>query len=234
MSRARYVAPNAISAANIGCGFAAVIVAAEGHFEAAVYLLLLSITLDMSDGFVARKLRATSKFGQEMDSFSDALSFGAAPAFLLYFAFLRPFGGWGLACSLVFLLAAILRLARFNLTTNEHVKDDRTVGVPTPIAASYVMAAVLLRDDLGPGTAATLALTLAAGMLSRVRLPNLKGRTVVTVMLLVGIANYMLVVFAPSWTTVAWWNVWNVLILAVAKAHERRGAEDEPPCEHPA
>jgi CDP-diacylglycerol---serine O-phosphatidyltransferase len=232
VSWARYLAPNALSAANIACGFGAMVQAAEGRSEAAVYLLLLSITLDMADGAVARFLRATSRFGQEMDSFSDALSFGAAPAFLLFFTFLRPLGPWGLAVSLAYLLAAILRLARFNLTTDAHCKDRRTMGVPTPIAASYVMAAVLMRHDLSAETMAVLGLALAAGMVSTVRLPNLKGRTMVTVMLLVGIANYMLVMFAPSWTTILWWNLWNILILLVAHGHERRledELEDEAP-----
>ena len=124
--------------------------------------------------------------------------------------------------TLVYLLAAILRLARFNLTSDAHVKDSRTVGVPTPIAASYVMAAVLMRDDLTAGIMVVVALVLAGLMVSRFRLPNLKGRTVVTVMLLIGVANYLLVVFIPSWYTIGWWNLWNVAILIAAYAQDRR------------
>jgi CDP-diacylglycerol---serine O-phosphatidyltransferase len=219
---ARYLAPNALSAANIACGFAAVAVASDERFDAAVYLLVLAIVLDSFDGAVARWLAATSRFGQEMDSFSDALSFGAAPAYLLYFAFLRPLGGWGLVVCLAYLLAAILRLARFNLTSDAHVKDSRTVGLPTPIAASYVMAAVLMRRDLEPGVMVVVGLLCAGLMLSRIQLPNLKGRTLTTGMLLVGCANYLLVVFAPSWYAIGWWNAWNVAILVAAHAQERR------------
>jgi len=222
MSWARYLAPNALSAANIACGFAAVAVAADGRFEASVYLLVLAIVLDSFDGAVARWLSATSRFGQEMDSFSDALSFGAAPAFLLFFAFLRPLGGWGLAVCLVYLLAAILRLARFNLTSDAHVKDSRTIGVPTPVAASYIMAAVLMRDQLETGVMVVVGLAFAGLMLSRIRLPNPKGKTLITGMLMVGAANYLLVVFLPSWYTIGWWNTWNVVILVAAHAQERR------------
>lgn len=232
MSWARYLAPNALSAANIACGFGAMVAAAEGRLDASVYLLLASIFLDTFDGLVARRLGATSRFGQEMDSFSDALSFGAAPAFLLFFAFLQPLGRWGLAVSLVYLLAAILRLARFNLTTDAHVKDPRTMGVPTPVAASYVMAAVLMRRDLDAAIMVVVALVFAGLMLSRFRLPNPKGKTPITVMLLVGISNYMLVVFVPSWYTIAWWNIWNVFILWAAHVHDRRLAmmtSDPPP-----
>ena len=221
-SRARYLAPNALSAANIACGFGAMVAAAEGRFDASVYMLLVSIFLDTFDGPVARRLGATSRFGVEMDSFSDAVSFGAAPAFLLFYVFLRPLGGWGLAVSLVYLLAAILRLARFNLTTNVHVKGSRTLGVPTPIAASYIMAAVLMRRDLEPPVMVVVALVFAALMVSRVRLPSLKGRTPITVMLLIGISNYMLVIFLPSWYAIAWWNIWNVFILWTAHLHDRR------------
>jgi len=224
VSWARYLAPNALSAANIACGFGAMVAAAEGRLDAAVYLLVASIFLDTFDGPVARRLGATSRFGQEMDSFSDALSFGAAPAFLLFFAFLRPLGRWGLAVSLVYLLAAILRLARFNVTTDAHVKDRRTMGVPTPVAASYLMAAVLMRRELDPPVMVVVALVLAGLMVSRFRLPSLKGKTPVTVMLLVGIANYMLVVFLPSWYTIGWWNAWNVLIVLVAHTEDRREA----------
>jgi CDP-diacylglycerol--serine O-phosphatidyltransferase len=227
VSWSRYLAPNALSAANIACGFGAMVAAAEGRLDASVYLLVVSIFLDTFDGPVARRLGATSRFGQEMDSFSDALSFGAAPAFLLFFAFLRPLGRWGLAVSLVYLLAAILRLARFNVTTDAHVKDPRTMGVPTPIAASYIMAAVLMRRDLDPPLMVVVGLLLAALMVSRFRLPALKGKTPITVMLLVGISNYMLVVFVPSWYTIAWWNVWNVFILWAAHVYERRDAVAE-------
>lgn len=231
MSWARYLAPNALSAANIACGFGATVAAAEGRLDASVYLLLASIFLDTFDGAVARRLGATSRFGQEMDSFSDALSFGAAPAFLLFFAFLRPLGKWGLAVSLVYLLAAILRLARFNVTTDAHIKDSRTMGVPTPIAASYIMAAVLMRRDLDPPVMVVVALVFAGLMVSRFRLPNIKGKTPVTVMLLVGISNYMLVMFLPSWYTIGWWNLWNVFILLAAHVHDRRLAvtTDPPP-----
>lgn len=232
MSWARYLAPNALSAANIACGFGAMVAAAEGRLDASVHLLLVAIFLDTFDGAVARWLRATSRFGQEMDSFSDALSFGAAPAFLLFYAFLRPLGKWGLAVSLVYLLAAILRLARFNLTTDAHVKDSRTMGVPTPVAASYVMAAVLMRRDLDPPIMVVVALVFAGLMLSRFRLPNLKGKTPITVMLLAGIANYMLVVFLPSWYTIAWWNVWNVFILWAAHVQDRRVAFSDEASSH--
>ncbi len=83
------------------------IVAAEGKYDLAVYLLVVAVVLDTLDGNIARWLHATSEFGQEMDSFSDALSFGAAPAFLVYHAILRDsWSPFGLTVALVYLLCA--------------------------------------------------------------------------------------------------------------------------------
>ena len=222
LSSLRYVIPNAISSANIAAGFGSMLAAAADRFELAVYLLVLAVVLDMLDGLTARKLNATSCFGQQMDSLSDALSFGAAPAFLAFRALLEPLGGWGIAVSVTYLLAAVFRLARFNLTTDAHVKDERTIGVPTPIGAGYVMAMVLMRDELQPVVAATVTVTFAVLMVSRLRLPNLKGRNAITAMLLVGICNYLVVVAHPTWTTVGWWNAWNLIILLAARTHDRR------------
>jgi CDP-diacylglycerol--serine O-phosphatidyltransferase len=223
----RLLAPNAVTAANIASGFSSMLAAADGRYELAVYLLLLAMTLDISDGLVARMLDATSEFGQEMDSFSDALSFGVAPAFLLQRAVLEPLGLFGIVVSVVYVLCGILRLTRFVLTTGAHDKTLRTDGVPIPVAAGYVMATVLMRDEIPPMVAAGVALLFAVLMISHWRLPNLTGRTVVTVLMLVGIVNYFALVFRPGWPTVVWWNVWNVVILVVARVQERRQLDVE-------
>jgi CDP-diacylglycerol--serine O-phosphatidyltransferase len=228
----RLLAPNLITAANIAVGFASMLHAAAGSFELAVKLLLIAILLDLSDGTVARLLRATSKFGQELDSFSDAISFGAAPAFLVYLAVLQPLGGVGVAVAVVFLLCGVLRLARFNLTTSEHEKSARTVGTPIPVAASYLMALVLMRDRVPLPIAVALVLTMALLMISRVPLPQLSGRGPVPLMMLLGIPAFVLVVFEPSWYTVGWWNVWNGAILLVAHHERRREEADEPDLEN--
>jgi len=227
----RLLAPNGVTAANISCGFISLIMAAEQRFDMAVYLLVLAIFLDTLDGNIARWLGATSEFGQEMDSFSDALSFGAAPAFLVYEAVLRQFQPLGLAVALVYLLCAVLRLTRFNLITDAHIKDPRTVGLPVPVAASYLMAAVLLREQLPKAWVALLVMLFAGLMVSRLRLPNLKGRNIVTVMLFIGIINYLVFVARPGWKTVSWWAGWNMLIIFAAWIQDRRllGREDEAP-----
>ena len=223
----RYLVPNFVTGLNIALGFGSMLAAARGDFDLAVYLLVAAIFCDLFDGQLARLLKATSKFGQQMDSLSDALSFGAAPAFLLFQTSLHALGAAGVACAVLYLLAGVLRLARFNLTSNEHVKDRRTLGVPIPIGAGYLMAAALLRQEISPAGAAAVAVVMALLMVSTVRLPQMKGNNLVSWMLLVGIANYLAVVVHPGWPTVAWWNIWNVLILLAAWLGERR-REREP------
>ena len=200
---------------------------ADGRYETAVYLLALAIVLDTLDGNVARWLRATSQFGQEMDSFSDAISFGAAPSFLLYMALLKPLGMVGFVVSMIYLLSGVYRLARFNLTTDAHTKDQYSTGVPIPVGAGYLMATVLMRDEISPWVGSAVALTFAILMMSRITLPNLKGRNIVTAMLFVGMMNYLLVISWPNWYTVIWWNIWNAAILIVAARRHTNQSDDD-------
>ena len=218
----RMMAPNIVTGANIAAGFAAMVMAGQGRFVPAVYMLFLSLIFDTLDGTIARRLGATSELGQELDSFSDAISFGAAPAYLSYQALFWQLGIAGYLVSLTFLLAAVYRLARFVLTSDAHDKDRRTSGVPAPIAASYIMALVLMRDEISLLAAVLVSLFFSAMMVSHLKLPNLKGKNIVTMMLLVGVLNYSAVVFKPCWLTVCWWNIWNLLIFLTAYDQDRR------------
>ena len=223
---ARVWIPATATAANICCGFASMFLAAEGRFNLAVYVLLVAILLDILDGRLARLLHATSEFGKQFDSFSDALSFGAAPAFLIQRAMLEPFGIFGYAVAAIYLLAVVLRLARFNLTSDTHAKARRTTGMPCPIGAGYLMAAVLMRGRFEPIWAVALMLVLSVLLVSRIKLPDLKGKSFVSAMLLVGMCNYFAVIFFPGWPTILWWNIWNGLILIAAWIEDRRLARE--------
>jgi CDP-diacylglycerol--serine O-phosphatidyltransferase len=219
---ARLLVPNSVTAANIVVGFLSMLAAADDRFELAVYLLVVAVLLDTFDGRVARWLHATSKFGQEMDSFSDAVSFCVAPAFLAQRAILQELAGVGVVVSCLYLVAGVYRLVRFNLTSDEHHKARHAMGVPTPVGAGYVMAAVLMREQITAPVGALIVLVMALLMISRLPLPEMRGRSLVTYAILVGIANYFVVVFRPNWYTIGWWNLWNVVILLVAKGEDRR------------
>lgn len=220
-----------MTGAGLVLGFLSMLAANQADYDGAVYLLVAAVFCDLFDGQLARRLQATSRFGQQFDSLSDSISFGVAPAFLVYQALLRPLGPWGVAAALVYVMAGVLRLARFNVTADAHTKDRRTLGVPIPIGAGYAMAVTLMRDHLSAWTAAGMLVLLALLMVSRVRLPQIQKSSVVNLLIVVGIGNYLAVVAWPSWTTVVWWNLWNVVILATAWLEERRqrGDRDESP-----
>ncbi len=214
--------PNTVTALNIALGFVAILTTAQGRYETAVRLLVLAIILDAIDGRLARLLKATSSLGQQLDSFSDTICFGVAPAFLIHQALLVQLGPLGIATSLVYLLSGVYRLARFNVLADAHGKARRTLGLPIPAGASYLMAAVLMRAQLPLIAAATLVVLIAWAMSSRWALPELKGTSLVSVLMSIGVVNYLLVVFLPSWDTVLWWNLWNVVILVAARREDRR------------
>ncbi len=138
--RRRYAIPNAVTVGNMFCGFLAIMYASSGRFEKAVIAVLVAILLDGLDGRVARRLNATSKFGIEFDSFSDVVSFGLAPAVMMYhWAFQRCADEFGVAVTFFYALCAASRLARFNISA-ENLKSF--TGLPTPGAAVFVVAVI--------------------------------------------------------------------------------------------
>ncbi len=138
--RRRYAIPNAVTVGNMFCGFLAIMYSSTGRFEKASIAVLIAILLDGLDGRVARRLNATSKFGIEFDSLSDLVSFGVAPAVMIYhWAFHRLAPDFGVALTFFYALCAASRLARFNVSA-ENLKSF--TGLPTPGAAIFVVALV--------------------------------------------------------------------------------------------
>jgi CDP-diacylglycerol--serine O-phosphatidyltransferase len=138
--RRRYAVPNAVTIGNMFCGFLAIMYASSGRFEKAVIAVLIAILLDGLDGRVARRLNATSRFGIEFDSFSDVVSFGIAPAVMMYhWAFHAQADEFGVAVTFFYALCAASRLARFNISA-ENLKSF--TGLPTPGAAVFVVSVI--------------------------------------------------------------------------------------------
>ena len=143
-----YVLPNAISLAALFAAFYAIVMAMNGRFEAAAYGIFASAVLDSLDGRVARMTHSQSAFGEQMDSLCDMVSFGAAPALIVYIWALKDLGKWGWFPAFVYIAGAALRLARFN--TNIGVVDKRYFqGLPSPAAAALVMGLIWVADDAG-------------------------------------------------------------------------------------
>ena len=146
--RGIYIVPNAITTAALFCGFYAIVMAMNLNFENASIAIFAAMILDSLDGRVARMMNAQSEFGAQYDSLSDMVSFGAAPALVIYEWSLRGMGRLGFIAAFVYCAGGALRLARFN--TNIEVIDKRYFqGLPSPAAAAIVAGFVWLMDDLG-------------------------------------------------------------------------------------
>jgi len=143
-----YVLPNAITLAALFSGFYGIVMAMNGRFEVACIAIFCAAILDSLDGRVARMTNAQSAFGEQMDSLSDMVSFGAAPALIVYIWGLKDLGKAGWIPAFVYIAGAALRLARFNV--NIGVVDKRFFqGLPSPAAAALVVGLVWVMDDAG-------------------------------------------------------------------------------------
>ncbi len=146
-SRGIYLLPNAFTTAALFCGFYAIVMAMNGQFSNAAVAIFAAMVLDATDGRVARLTNTQSEFGAQYDSLSDMVSFGAAPALIVYEWSLRGMGKLGWLAAFVYCAGAALRLARFN--TNIAVVDKRFFqGLPSPAAAALVAGFIWLMDDL--------------------------------------------------------------------------------------
>jgi len=162
-----YMLPNMITLAALFGGFYAVVMAMNGRYDLATVGIFVAMVLDSLDGRVARLTNTQSAFGEQMDSLSDMVSFGAAPALIAYEWTLRDLGRWGWIAAFVYCACAALRLARFNVNTA--VVDKRYFqGLPSPAAAALVAGFIWLMTELAiPPQEVTwvmFALTLYTGL----------------------------------------------------------------------
>jgi len=143
----REIFPGSFTMGNIVCGFLALLSAFEGDITTACWLIILGAFLDGLDGKIARLSGTTSRFGVELDSLADFLSFGVAPAIIIYLVKLQSLGKWGWLISIVYIMAASYRLARFNLYADTEEKKQ-FVGLPVPGAALALVTYVIFCYDL--------------------------------------------------------------------------------------
>ncbi|MCM2252326.1 MAG: CDP-diacylglycerol--serine O-phosphatidyltransferase [Ramlibacter sp.] len=142
-----YILPNLFTLAALFGGFYAVVMAMNGRFDLAAVGVFSAMVLDSLDGRVARMTNTQSAFGEQMDSLSDMVSFGAAPALIAYEWALKGLGRWGWIAAFVYCACAALRLARFNVNTG--VVDKRYFqGLPSPAAAALMAGFIWVMNDL--------------------------------------------------------------------------------------
>ena len=144
--RGIFLLPNLFTTASLFAGFYAIVQAMNGRFDQSAIAIFVAMVLDSLDGRVARLTKTQSAFGAEYDSLSDMVSFGAAPALVVYEWALRGMGKLGWIAAFVYVAGAALRLARFN--TMLEVADKRYFqGLPSPAAAALVAGFVWFIDD---------------------------------------------------------------------------------------
>jgi len=143
--RGVYLLPSVFTLANLFCGYACVVYAMRGEFEAAAAFVGLAFVFDMIDGRIARMTGTATEFGVQFDSLADVVSFGIAPAVLTFTWGLEPLGRVGWVAGFIYVTAAAVRLARFNV---QHVSDKRYfVGLPSPAAAGVLVTTVYAYPD---------------------------------------------------------------------------------------
>jgi CDP-diacylglycerol--serine O-phosphatidyltransferase len=179
LRRGVYLLPSLMTMGNMFCGYACVVYAARGEFETAAPFIGFAIVLDMLDGRIARLTGTTSEFGVQFDSLADIISFGIAPAILAFSWGLGPLGRLGWAAGFLFVAAAAMRLARFNIQAASGGDKRYFVGMPSPAAAAIPAATVYaypwgLYDYRAALPALAMVLVPALLMVSTIRFRSFK------------------------------------------------------------
>ena len=183
MDKIKYIVPNACTAFSLILGLASIVQSVNGHFELAGWMILWGVLLDKLDGTFARLLDASSEFGAQMDSFADFVSFGMAPAALLFWGLAdndMVNSVWLIAGCLVFIVATASRLARYNVA-EPPLGHLMFYGIPTTfmgaiIASGFLSWKTLHLVDESMAIAPFFLFIAAIAMVSSVKLPKVKPR----------------------------------------------------------
>ena len=176
LRRTIYILPSIFTVGNIFAGFLALIATVNGEYEKAAIAIGIAVILDGLDGRIARLVNVTSDFGVQLDSLADVISFGIAPAVLVYSWGLEDFGRFARFSAFVFLICGVMRLARFNMQIGEL---KHFAGLPIPAAAGFIAATVHFFPEppdnplFKPAVVGATYLT-ALLMISTIRYPSLK------------------------------------------------------------
>lgn len=205
--RGVFLLPSMFTVANLFCGYACIVYSTRGDFDTAAVFIGVSMVVDTFDGFFARLTNSQSAFGAELDSLADVVSFGLAPAILAFTWGLWPLGRIGWAVGFIYLTAAAMRLARFNIQTNTLTDKRYFVGTPSPAAAAVIASTVYLypwglQDPRVAALALPMVLVPGFLMVSTIRFRSLKAMDV-------------------GWRRSYWVLFAGAIVLALVAAHPR-------------
>tara|TARA_B100001996_G_scaffold326596_1_gene273074 strand:+ start:614 stop:1414 length:801 start_codon:yes stop_codon:yes gene_type:complete len=144
-TRARVILPNTLTLIGVCIGLTSINFALNGNYKLSIVAILFAAIMDGLDGRIARLIKGTSKVGKELDSLTDVISFGVAPAFIMYFWQLNSLGKIGWLISLIYVVCVALRLARFNINTGGEPswRDNFFEGVPSPAGGILVLSPLI-------------------------------------------------------------------------------------------
>jgi len=179
MRKGIYILPNSLTLGGMFFGFYAILASFKGHFIYAAWAILIAIIFDGLDGWVARLTNSTTKFGIELDSLSDLVAFGVAPAVLTYSWALQPLGRLGWGASFLYVICGALRLARYNVQMGS-TESKAFTGLPIPGAGVVIASLVLFYTEVWgsqperPYAILFLTFLLAVLMVSTLRFHGMK------------------------------------------------------------
>ena len=140
-TKTRVILPNILTLVGVCIGLSSIKFALDAKYELAIIAVVFAAMIDGLDGRIARLIKGTSKVGKELDSLTDVISFGVAPAFIMYFWSLNNLGKFGWLLCLIYVVCVALRLARFNVNSNEEPswRDNFFEGIPSPAGGILVL-----------------------------------------------------------------------------------------------
>tara|TARA_B100002052_G_C15771391_1_gene547068 strand:- start:245 stop:1033 length:789 start_codon:yes stop_codon:yes gene_type:complete len=245
--KTRYILPNILTLAGVCLGISSIKFSLDLNFKMAVIFITLAAILDALDGRIARLIKGTSEFGKELDSLTDFVSFGIAPAFIIYFWELNKYGKLGWAITLIYSVCCVLRLARFNLTKfkpEETWKQNYFEGVPSPIGALLILSPLVLElTDINFSLNKSYIIpifTLVIALLLISKIPTysfkkIKIKPALTVFILLGIGISLVTLMFFTFETLLIFSLFYILSIPLAcltyhnnkKSNQGENSEDE-------
>jgi CDP-diacylglycerol--serine O-phosphatidyltransferase len=239
LRRGIYLLPSLMTLGNLFCGYACIVYAMRGEYSTAAPFIGVAMILDTLDGFIARITGTSSQFGLEFDSLADVISFGMAPAILTFSWGLTSLGRWGWAAGFIYVTAAAMRLARFNVQTGTGDKKY-FVGMPSPAAASVPAATIYaypagFQHPVGAVPALALVLVPAFLMVSTIRFRSFKNldlqaRRPYTVLIAIALL-FAFVVIQPAFAlvTLSYTYLLSAFVEMIVNRIRHRGHEPAQP-----
>ena len=215
VSKTRYILPSVLTLVGVCLGISSIKFAMDGNFTFAVLFLIVAAILDGLDGRVARLIKGTSNFGKELDSLTDFVSFGIAPAFIIYFWELNKLGKIGWLIVLFYAVCCVLRLARFNLTKfedKEEWKNNFFQGIPSPAGGCLILLPLIFElstfSNLMSLKVITPYLTIIVSLLLISKLPTYSFKKIsikrnMTIFLLLGVGLFFVSIIQFTFETLS-------------------------------